>query len=52
MKIIVFGANGMAGHMISLYLQEQGHDITGFVKNKNNFVKCIEGNYKNLIMMW
>ena len=44
MKIIVFGANGMAGHMISLYLQEQGHDITGFVKNKNNFVKCIEGN--------
>lgn len=44
MKIIVFGANGMAGHMISLYLQEQGHDVTGFVRTKNNLVRCIEGN--------
>lgn len=34
MKIIVFGANGMAGHMVSMYLQEQGHDVTGFVKKK------------------
>lgn len=44
MKIIVFGANGMAGHMISLYLQEQGHEITGFVKKKNHMINCIEGN--------
>lgn len=44
MKIIVFGANGMAGHMVSLYLQEQGHEITGFVKKKNNIMNCIEGN--------
>lgn len=44
MKIIVFGANGMAGHMVSLYLQEQGHDVTGFVRTKNNLVRCIEGN--------
>lgn len=47
MKIIVFGANGMAGHMVSLYLQEQGHDVTGFVKSRNHFVKCIEGNALN-----
>lgn len=44
MKIIVFGANGMAGHMIALYLQEQGHEITGFVKKKNEMFPCIEGN--------
>ena len=36
MKIIVFGANGMAGHMVALYLSEQGHEITGFVKKKND----------------
>lgn len=44
MKVIVFGANGMAGHMVALYLQEQGHEITGFVKKKNDLFPCIEGN--------
>ena len=27
MKILVLGASGMAGHVISLYLREQGHDV-------------------------
>lgn len=44
MKIIVFGANGMAGHMIALYLVEQGHEVTGFVKRSNELFPCIEGN--------
>lgn len=44
MRIIVFGANGMAGHMVTLYLQEQGHEVTGFVKRKNDMFLCIEGN--------
>lgn len=30
MKVLVLGANGMAGHMISRYFAEQGHDVTGF----------------------
>lgn len=47
MKVIIFGANGMAGHMIALYLMEQGHDVTGFVKCKNNRFPCIEGNAFN-----
>lgn len=44
MRVIVFGANGMAGHMIALYLQEQGYEVTGFVKKKNDLFPCIEGN--------
>ena len=44
MRIIVFGANGMAGHMVALYLHEQGHEVTGFVKKKNEMFPCIEGN--------
>jgi dTDP-4-dehydrorhamnose reductase len=31
-KVLVLGSNGMAGHVISLYLQEQGHDVYGFAR--------------------
>lgn len=30
MKVLVLGANGMAGHTISMYLSEKGHDVTTF----------------------
>lgn len=30
MRILIFGANGMAGHTISLYFVEQGHDVTSY----------------------
>lgn len=30
MRILVLGANGMAGHMISGYFTEHGNDVTGF----------------------
>ncbi len=52
MKIIVFGANGMAGHMIALYLQEQGYETTGFVKKKNEMFPCIEGNALDTRLIW
>ncbi len=29
MNILVLGANGMAGHTISLYFKEQGYVVTG-----------------------
>ncbi|MDE7154148.1 MAG: SDR family oxidoreductase [Muribaculaceae bacterium] len=35
MKFLVLGCNGMAGHQISLYLQEQGYDVTGFALEKS-----------------
>lgn len=44
MKFLVLGCNGMAGHMISLYLQERGHDVTGFALEKSKLLKkSIEG---------
>lgn len=44
MKFLVLGCNGMAGHQISLYLQEQGHDVTGFALEKSNLLnKSIAG---------
>lgn len=48
MKFLVFGCNGMAGHMISIYLKEQGHDVTGFALSKSPYVKCIIGDAANL----
>ena len=43
MKFLVLGCNGMAGHIISLYLKEQGYDVTGFARTKSQFVPTITG---------
>ena len=36
MKFLVLGASGMAGHVIAIYLKEQGHDVIGFSRRKVN----------------
>jgi dTDP-4-dehydrorhamnose reductase len=35
-NIIVFGASGMAGHTISLYLHEKGHNVTSLGRTNPN----------------
>lgn len=42
-KFLVLGATGMAGHAISLYLQEQGHDVATFSINAFPYCKNING---------
>lgn len=44
MKFLVCGCNGMAGHTISLYLQERGHDVLGFDLKESKYVKSVSGN--------
>ena len=41
MKFFVFGCNGMAGHVISLYLQENGHEVYGADLKKSKYVKSV-----------
>jgi len=42
MKFLVLGCNGMAGHMVSLYLKEKGHDVLGVAREKSRLVEsCI-----------
>lgn len=48
MKILVLGCNGMAGHMISLYLKEQGHLVLGFDREKSRYVDCVVGDATDL----
>lgn len=43
MKFLVLGCNGMAGHLISLYLKEQGHNVLGFAREKSDLVDSVAG---------
>ena len=47
MRFFVLGCNGMAGHTISLYLQEQGHDVLGFDRKPSAYVKSIVGDARD-----
>lgn len=42
-KFLVLGATGMAGHTISLYLHEHGHDVTAFSTSPFPYCKNING---------
>lgn len=43
MNFLVLGCNGMAGHVISLYLKENGHNVLGFAREKSKFIDSIVG---------
>ena len=34
MKVLILGGTGMAGHTISIYFKETGHDVTALVEVK------------------
>lgn len=43
MRFLVVGCNGMAGHVISVYLKEQGHDVTGYARSASKYVNTVIG---------
>jgi len=43
MRFLILGCNGMAGHMISLFLKERGHDVLGFARSKSKLVDSVVG---------
>lgn len=43
MKFLVLGASGMAGHVIAIYLKDQGHSVLGFVRHEVSFISCVTG---------
>lgn len=49
MKFLILGCNGMAGHLISLYLKEQGYDVTGFARSESRLLdKTVVGDARDL----
>lgn len=51
MKFFVLGCNGMAGHTISLYLEEQGHVVFGFDRSKSHFIDSVAGDAHDTIFL-
>lgn len=47
MKILVLGGTGMAGHTISIYFKEAGHDVTAFSRSKVDYCNNINGDITN-----
>lgn len=47
MKFLILGCNGMAGHMISLYLKEQGYDVDGYARRESKLVHTIVGDARD-----
>lgn len=47
MKFFILGCNGMAGHMIALYLKEQGHSVLGFDLKQSDYVDSIAGDARD-----
>jgi len=43
MKVLVLGGTGMAGHTISIYFKEAGHDVTAFSRSKVDYCNNING---------
>lgn len=48
MNFLVLGASGMAGHMVSLYLEECGHTVTRFDKKRIPVIKSIVSDVRDL----
>ncbi len=43
MKVLILGGTGMAGHTISIYFKETGHDVTAFSRSKVDYCKNVNG---------
>ena len=52
MKLLVLGCNGMAGHLISLYFKEQGHEVMGFARKQSELLdSTIVGNASDMALI-
>lgn len=47
MRFLILGCNGMAGHMISLYLKEQGYEVDGYARRESELVHTIVGDARD-----
>ncbi len=47
MRYLIFGVNGMAGHVIAQYLKEKGHEVTGFARQESPVCRTVTGDARN-----
>lgn len=51
MRFLVLGCNGMAGHVVSLYLKENGHNVLGFASSKSSLVNSVSGDARDAVFI-
>ncbi|MBK3495200.1 SDR family oxidoreductase [Viridibacillus sp. YIM B01967] len=51
MKFLVLGATGMAGHTISLYLNEKGHEVTTYSRTSFPYCENINGDITEKLLL-
>lgn len=51
MKFLILGCNGMAGHTISLYLKEQGHEVFGLDRKESKLIPSVSGNAMDAVFI-
>lgn len=51
MKFLILGSSGMAGHTISTYLSEQGHNVDGFDRSSTSKSTKIVGDVQNASLL-
>ena len=51
MRFFVLGCNGMAGHVISLYLKEQGHEVVGLARAQSRLVETVVGDARDIALL-
>jgi dTDP-4-dehydrorhamnose reductase len=52
MKFLILGSNGMAGHIIYLYLKSQGHEVDGFSRtNQYKFDNIVIGDAMDTVLL-
>ena len=51
MKFLILGCNGMAGHTISLYLKEQGHQVYGFGRRPSSLIESAIGDARDTSLL-
>lgn len=51
MKLLILGATGMAGHTLSIYLKEVGHDVTTFSRRGFDCCNHIKGDVTELNLL-
>lgn len=51
MKYLVLGAGGMAGHLITCYLIEQGEQVIGFARKSLDFCETIVSDATNFVKL-
>lgn len=48
MKVLVLGAGGMAGHVITIRLKERGHTVTGLARRELSFCYTVVADITNI----